>query len=187
MRLVFGAAAAKCSQCRAVSAGPKFTRTAHAFELVSGLDGAIIVKPRQEVGRVDVRGFDGPDAALRADVRHTPETGPVLTRLGWIIHGDQIDLRRPGRLRQPGRLMPIVVGLVKQHLEVRARYDYQNAAWIVDDRHPGLEMRINFVRIVLVIQELGGRAACMDHQRIEAACIKRLLRTPHQRLQMRLI
>src|SRR6185437_16626885 len=95
-----------------VSSRSQQTGPAHAFELVVGFYGAVVVQAAQQVRRVEAiaGGRDG----VRADVGDTAESRPVIGCLEGVFHGDQIDLRRPRLARQGGRLMPIIVWPVKQ-------------------------------------------------------------------------
>ncbi len=145
------------------------------------------MQTRQKIRRIDAGGIIPGRGCVRANVSHAAEIGPMQRALGWLVHGDQVDLGRPRCLRQPGRFVPKIGGLVEQDFEPRTRRDHQYAAWIIHDRHPGLEMWVNLETIVLVVQELGGRRARMNDQGIKAARRERVLRAPHERLQMRLI
>ena len=187
VRFVFGFPTTERGQRSLVSARAQRAGAAHAFELVRRLYGPIVVQARQKVRRIDARRVGLGTEPIGADVGHPAEVRPVTACLRWLVHSDQIDLGRPRRPRQPGRFVPIIVWLMEQNFEPRTGRDDQNTAWIILDGNPGLEMGVDLVRVVLIVQELDGRGARVDDQRIEAARRERPLRAPHERLQMRLI
>ena len=140
------------------------------------------MQPRQQFRRIDVCGIGPGREGVRTDEGDPAEFRPVTARLRRLIRGDQIDLGGPWRLRQRGGFVPIIAGLMEKNLESCAGRDHQDAAWIIHDRHPGLEMGVYLVRVVLIIQELHGRRARMYDQCIETAGRKGLLRAPHEHL-----
>ena len=187
LRLVFGRSAAERREGGQMAARPQLVRPAQAFELVRGLDRPIEVQPGQQVRiilgsrRLRSKASRGPDEC------HAAELGPFPARRGGIGCRDELDILRPGLARQARRLVPVVVRLMKQHPRPGPRCVDQHALGIVDDRHPGLEMRIYLVGVALIVQELDRCRACMNDQGVEFRRRQRAVRPPHHGPQVVLV
>ena len=167
-----------------MTAGAQVTGLAHACEFIGGFHRPVVIEFTQQIWRIQRRGVRAGCCCLRTDKGHATETFPVRGGLRVIVHGDQIDLRRPGCLRQPRGFVPEVVGLIEQDCRARARPVHHDAARIVHNRYPSLEVGINLVGVVLVVQELDGRPPGVHHQRIKAGGRQRAVGTLHKRRQM---
>ena len=104
--------------------------------------------------------------------------------MGGVGDGLPIERGRPGTLGQVGGLMPVIDGLVEQHLGPGARRVNEHAARIVEHRHPGLELWVDLERVVLVIQKLHQRGTRHDHEGIEAGARQCMVGAAHERLHV---
>ena len=184
MRLVFGRPAAKRGECGQMAARAQLVRTAHAFELIRGLHGAVVMQAHQQFRRIDRRGLIRGEAVDGADACDTPELRPVLARPGRVGQRCDVDGCRPRFTRQACRLVPVVVGLVKQHSRPRAGRVNDHALRIVDDGRPRFEVRVHFIWVCLIVEELGRRTTCVDHQCLKTGRGERGVRAPHLRAQV---
>ena len=136
-------------------------------------------RPDRSAGVRAARGDSAIAARRRGSTRRAPmkATRPSLVQCsaacGRIRYCAQVDGRCPGILGQARRLVPEIVGLMKQYSKPRPRGIHSEALRIVHNRHPGLEMWVNLVGIVLVVQELGGRPSGVNDHGIEPGRRKR--------------
>ena len=181
--LVFGRSAAERREGCEMAASSQIARPAQAFDLVGGLDRPVEVQPGEQL-RIIHRRRIRRKRVPGAHEGHAAEFGPFAAGRGGIRHRNQLDGLRPGFARQARGLVPVIVRLMKEHLGAGSRDVDQHALGIVEDRNPRLEMRIHLVGVRLVIQELDRRDTRMDDQGVKTGRRQRIVRPPHDGLQM---
>ena len=184
VRLILGGARSEGGQCGRVTTRRQGACPAHAFQLVGGLHGTVVMEPGEQIGVIDGSALGEAATSLRADERHASQVPPALDGGLRIVGRNQVDRSCPRGLGDRRGLVPVIVGLMKQHLERPSRCVHQYGSWAVENGHPGLEVRIDLVWVVLVIEKLQGWTSRMNHQRVEAGGGQRGIRGLHQRLQM---
>ncbi|MNT42640.1 hypothetical protein D3C72_1790700 [compost metagenome] len=71
--------------------------------------------------------------------------------------------------------MPVVERLVEDHRRTLARGEHDPAVGYAGQRQPGLELRVDRIRVITVVEDLVVQGAAGHHQVVEAAACQRLL------------
>ncbi len=182
MNLELAGASVECFAGRLVPAGGLSRRLAHAGKLPSGLVGALVMNTVHKLGGVGLGHRKVPRHVL-ADEGYPVEL--LRPRHGGVHEGVRVgeDLDGHERVQVVGRirrLMPVVVGLVKEELRRPVCSDQHQAPLAVVVAQPLCEMRIRPERRGLVVEEIGPGAAGGDERAIECRTGKGVRPAPRE-------
>ncbi|MNU95188.1 hypothetical protein D3C71_851950 [compost metagenome] len=160
---------------RAMAAHAQHLRLAHQCDFIRRLAAAmpfqIVHHRRRVVGHI------GAQRALRFTQDRAARRIGRQQRQRFFGRADDVDVEvlDPPAARGVRYHMPVVERLVEDHRRTLARGEHDPAVGYAGQRQPGLELRVDRIRVITVVEELVVQGAAGHHQVVEAAACQRLL------------